>query len=162
MKNHVHTYKEKLEKSIGEYMEMPVNERNASAVKGMTECWEEINRLEALLAAPAAPLTMDDVEHWNAKMVNEDGSMGGHWTIEQTTAVAHANGVEFTHITPYCFNVAMNMMYSDYCAVAEKYGVGTPEFYCDMAKAFLFDKDGPSPKEKLAAYYHSIVHPEKY
>ena len=29
--------------------------------------------------------------------------------------------------------------------------------YADLAKAFLFDKDGPGPKEKLAAYYHGIV-----
>lgn len=26
-----------------------------------------------------------------------------------------------------------------------------------MAKAFLFDKDGPGPEEKLSAYYHGIV-----
>lgn len=26
-----------------------------------------------------------------------------------------------------------------------------------MAQAFLFDKDGPGPKAKLAAYYHGIV-----
>ncbi len=51
----------------------------------------------------------------------------------------------------------MNMMYSDYCRVANKYGSGMSDFYAYMAKAFLFDKDAPSPKEKLAAYYHSIV-----
>ena len=26
-----------------------------------------------------------------------------------------------------------------------------------LAQAFLFDKDGPGPKAKLAAYYHGIV-----
>ena len=53
-------------------------------------------------------------------------------------------------------NAALNMMFSDYYGVAMKYGVGVPEFFGDLAKAFLFDKDSPSPKEKLAAYYHNI------
>ena len=26
-----------------------------------------------------------------------------------------------------------------------------------MAKAFLFDKDGPGPEEKLSVYYHGIA-----
>lgn len=51
----------------------------------------------------------------------------------------------------------MNMMYSDYCTVANKYNVGTPEFYACMAKAFLFDKDAKSPNAKMAAYYFGIV-----
>lgn len=38
-----------------------------------------------------------------------------------------------------------------------KYGVDRTEFYADLAKAFLFDKDGPAPSEKLAEYYHEIV-----
>lgn len=57
----------------------------------------------------------------------------------------------------YSWNVAMNMMYSDYCTVANKYNVGTPEFYACMAKAFLFDKDAKSPNAKMAAYYFGIV-----
>ena len=54
----------------------------------------------------------------------------------------------------------MNMMYSDYSGVAEKYGVSIAEFYADMARAFLMDKDGPGAKKKLAAYYHGIVEHE--
>ena len=51
----------------------------------------------------------------------------------------------------------MNMMYSDYYSVGVKYGVDRTEFYADLAKAFLFDKDGPAPSEKLAEYYHEVV-----
>ncbi len=51
----------------------------------------------------------------------------------------------------------MNMMYSDYYSVGVKYGVDRPEFYADLAKAFLFDKDSPAPAEKLAEYYHEVV-----
>ena len=85
---------------------------------------------------------------WNAKMLNDDGTTGGHWTIAQTTAVAQSIGVKFDHISDYCWNVAMNMMYSDYCTVANKYNVGTPEFYACMAKAFLFDKDRKAPMQR--------------
>lgn len=35
----------------------------------------------------------------------------------------------------------------------------TAEFFAELAQAFLFDKDGPGPKEKLSAYYHGIVKP---
>ena len=35
--------------------------------------------------------------------------------------------------------------------------VSTAEFFAELAQAFLFDKDGPGPKAKLAAYYHGIV-----
>ena len=28
-------------------------------------------------------------------MVNEDGTMGGHWTVEQTTMDARSNGIDF-------------------------------------------------------------------
>lgn len=37
------------------------------------------------------------------------------------------------------------------------YGVNNAEFFADMARAFLFDKDAEGPGEKLAAYYHSVV-----
>ena len=54
-------------------------------------------------------------------------------------------------------NATMNMMYSDYYNTAMKFGVCTPEFFGELAKEFLFDMDGPAPKEKLAAYYRGIV-----
>ncbi len=47
------------------------------------------------------------------------------------------------------------MIYSDYCAVAEKLGTSTAEFYACMAKAFLDDKD--ARPEKLARYYEYIT-----
>ena len=51
----------------------------------------------------------------------------------------------------------MNMMYSDYYGVAAKYGLDRPEFYADLAKAFLDDKDAGGPEQKIAAYYHGIA-----
>ena len=51
----------------------------------------------------------------------------------------------------------MNVMYSDYYGVAAKYGLDRPEFYADLAKAFLMDKDAGGPEEKMAGYYHGVV-----
>lgn len=156
MKDKLQAYKEKLEQGIAEYMALPVSERSASAVRGMVECWEAIDEMEHCVCH-SEKMTHDDAEKWVSRMVNDDGTMGAHWTMEQTTAVAESVGVAFEHISQWCWWVTMNMMYSDYCTVADKYGVGTAEFYADMAKAFLFDKDAPSPQEKLSAYYYGIV-----
>lgn len=156
MKDKIKAYKEKLESAISEYMASPSTERTYQAVHGMVDCWEAIDSMEQCLCR-AGKFTRDDAEAWNAKMLNDDGTTGGHWTIAQTTAVAQSIGVKFDHISDYCWNVAMNMMYSDYCTVANKYNVGTPEFYACMAKAFLFDKDAKSPNAKMAAYYFGIV-----
>jgi hypothetical protein len=53
------------------------------------------------------------------------------------------------------FFVAVNMMYSDYCKVAEKMNVSKLDFYGHMAKAFLHDEDaGP---HKLMKYMEEVV-----
>lgn len=106
-------------------------------------------------------LSDNEIREWNEQMENEDGSTGGHWNISQTNSVAESAGLRFDHITPEEWNVTMNMMYSDYSGVANKYGVGMSDFYADMAKAFLFDKDGGAPEAKLSAYFEGIVEREK-
>ena len=53
------------------------------------------------------------------------------------------------------FYAAVNMMYSDYRKVAEKFNIGSPDFYACMAKALLDDKD--AKPNKLARYYHGIA-----
>lgn len=90
---------------------------------------------------------------WTAKMENEDGTKGPHWNMEQIKKV-----MEQRNLTgdPVEFWVAMNMMYSDYCKVAKKLGVNSVDFYAEMAKAFLEDKDTGVP-DKLSAYYENIV-----
>lgn len=159
MKDHLNDYKTKVEKALCEYMtEMPVNERSAVTIHAMFKALRDVERRMAM----AHTFTADDAHKWAEYMVNDDGTTGAHWTIEQTSAVAESVGVMFTHITDWCWWITLNMMYSDYSKVAEKYGVGTAEFYADMAKSFLFDPDGPGPMEKLSGYYHGIVCPDKY
>ena len=97
------------------------------------------------------------IKRWVDGMDNADGTRGAHWTQEQTTEVGRSYGVDLNAVSPECWWAAMCMMYSDYYTVGVKYGVDRPEFYADLAKAFLFDKDGPAPSEKLAEYYHEVV-----
>lgn len=52
------------------------------------------------------------------------------------------------------YYVAVNMMYSDYNAVAKKMNVDRPEFYACMAKAFLCDDD--AGEHKLRKYMETI------
>ena len=98
----------------------------------------------------------EDAMRWAEHMQNADGTVGPHWTMDQTSAVADASGIPHD-IPRWAWGVTMNMMYSDYYDVARKFGVNVPEFYAELARAFLMDKDGPGPEEKLCAYYRCIV-----
>lgn len=97
-------------------------------------------------------LTWEEAKRWAKKMRNADGSTGAHWSIDQTNIAMHKNNIECDECE---FWITMNMLYSDYCAVAEKYGVAVIDFFACMAKAFLEDEDAVD--DKLTAYYDYIV-----
>lgn len=107
-------------------------------------------------AASNRPFTMADAQEWVGKMENEDGTHGAHWTIDQVKQVIAQKKLDCDPVQMWA---AMNMVYSDYYKVAKKHGVGSNlDFYVDMAKAFLDDKDaGPS---KISAYYSYVVNGE--
>ena len=91
-------------------------------------------------------------EQWARNMEKEDGSKGPKWTKEQVKPYMAQIGY---HGPEYKFWVIMNAMYSDYCKVAKKYGMDRPEYYADLAKAWLEDKD--AVPEKAGLYYRYIV-----
>lgn len=94
-----------------------------------------------------------EAERWVAKMVNEDGSRGPHWTIAQTDQVRALKGVKATAEEWYA---VLNSIYSDYAGVAKKYGLlGNTDFFADMAAAWLMDADAES--DKAERYYRYIV-----
>lgn len=105
----------------------------------------------------------EDVEDWKHRMQNEDGTVGEHFKAEQIKRVVEQQGMKIDELGGMeTFCLAINMMYSDYCSVARKYGVDRIEFYADLAKAFLKDKDFDGmPEEKLYLYYKFIVDDEK-
>lgn len=91
-------------------------------------------------------LSKADAESWVSRMKNSDGTIGAHWTFEQTQDVAKQRNIT---CDPNDFWAVMNMMYSDYCQVAKRQSVDTPGFYADMAKAFIEDADAADGKAYL-------------
>ena len=148
-------YKDKLCDALHEVAEGPVNMRT---IEQATSIANLLKTLDIVEAKRTAEKEFDRAEamYWAEHMQNADGTTGPHWTMDQTSAVADANGVG-KDIPRWAWGVTMNMMYSDYYDVARKFGVNVPEFYAELARAFLMDKDGPGPEEKLCAYYRGIV-----
>lgn len=80
-------------------------------------------------------------------MVNEDGTTGAHWTVEQTSSVAKANAITFDSFNEYDWNYVMNMIYSDYYGAVSN----DTSVYVKMAKKFLMDRD--AVEGKALCYY---------
>jgi hypothetical protein len=154
MTEKIKAYKAKLCEALEACMAEPVCSRS---VGSCTMLMDALCKADKITMEPeASTFTEDDARRWTEHMENDDGSMGAHWTLEQTAAVANSIGV---HVDPWIWFAALNMEYSDNFEVAQKYGLDRPEYYADLAKAFLFDKDGGGPEAKIAGYYHGIVEP---
>ena len=150
-------YIEKLYTKLHEAMEKPVTLGSAEEVGLYAKTIRRLEKLDCREDQPeAAEFDRETAMQWAERMQNADGSTGPHWTMEQTSAVADASGAG-NDIPHWVFGVTMNMMYSDYYDVARKFGVNVPEFYAELARAFLMDKDGPEPTKKLMEYYEHIA-----
>lgn len=142
-------YIEKLRERLHELMERPATLGNVEEVRLYAKTIRALEKLEC-----GETFTKEDALYWVEHMENSDGTTGAQWTMDETSAMAKSMGVYL----PACiWFAAVNMMRSDYCMVARKHGVDKPEFYADMAQAFLLDKDAGEPEEKIAAYYHCIA-----
>lgn len=88
-------------------------------------------------------LTEDMAKHWVECMQNKDGTIGPHWTMEQTNQYAgrhhHAD-----------FYAVLNMMYSDY--YSSNFSTDT---YVELAHNWLDDVD--VPEGKTLKYYMRVV-----
>lgn len=98
-------------------------------------------------------MDVETARKWVDAMENEDGSTGPHWSLEQVKKTVQQRGINCDPVEMW---TAMNMIYSDYSVVAKKLGVNTMDFYVDMARAFLDDRDAGAD-DKLSAYYYNIV-----
>lgn len=154
MTDKIYAYKAKLCEALEACMAEPVSSRSVGSCTMLMDALCKADKIT--MESEASTFTEDDARRWTEHMENDDGSMGAHWTLEQTTAVANSIGV---HVDPWIWFAALNMEYSDNFDVAQKYGLDRPEYYADLAKAFLFDKDGGGPEAKIAGYYHGIVEP---
>lgn len=90
----------------------------------------------------------------NSKLMNEDGTSGAHWTLEETNRVMKENNIiQNEKFNQFDFNYVMNMIYSDY---SQLLGNDTMN-YVKMAKFFLNDKDAPIGK---AMRYYIAMNPK--
>ena len=97
--------------------------------------------------------TLEEAKAWTSQMENEDGTKGPHWTFDQARQIMEERDIKED---PVAFWAALCMVYSDYSTVAVKYKLGgNIEFYIDLARAFLDDRDAPG--DKLARYYLEIA-----
>ena len=72
-----------------------------------------------------------------SQMKNEDGTIGQHWTYEETTSVAGSNSVTFDMFNAWDWYYVMNMIYSDFYPIIG----GDTAMYVRMAKLWIMDKD---------------------
>lgn len=98
-------------------------------------------------------LTREEAEEWVEGMQSEDGKPGPRWPMHEIERYAGNFGVQGDEIIE--FWAVINALYSDYCKVARKYGVDKIEFWADLAKAFIRDKDAEPGKVRL--YYECIA-----
>ena len=154
MTDKIKAYKAKLCEALEACMAEPVSSRSVGSCTMLMDALCKADKIT--MESESSTFTEDDARRWTEHMENDDGSMGAHWTLEQTTAVANSIGV---HVDPWIWFAALNMEYSDNFDVAQKYGLDRPEYYADLARAFLFDKDGGGSEAKIAGYYHGIVEP---
>ena len=88
-------------------------------------------------------LNKEFAHKWVSKMLNKDGTSGGHWSYEQTSQYA-------TIYDKYDWYAIMNMMYSDH--YNSRFDVST---YVELAKDWFADKDVDEGKT-LKYYLHVI------
>lgn len=86
----------------------------------------------------------EELSHkWVSSMKNKDGSVGGHWTLEQTNQYAG-------DINKYDFYAILNKIYSVY--YNPKFDLST---YVDLAKDWFGEKD--SSEGKALKYYMHFI-----
>lgn len=85
-----------------------------------------------------------------SNMINEDGTAGPHYNLDQSNVIARQHGITFEHFNEWDWNYVLNMIYSDY------YGSVTNENanYAKLARKFIEDKD--APKGKAFHYYFAM------
>lgn len=91
------------------------------------------------------------LEKATKSLINEDGTTGPHWTLEQTNNVARQLGLTFDDFNEYDWNYVMNIIYSDYYGSVPNDNTT----YAKMARKFIEDKD--SVEGKALHYYLNVA-----
>lgn len=102
-------------------------------------------------------LTAEEAEEWVRGMESEDGKKGGRWELQDIMKYASNYGVKPEEVVE--FYAVLNALATDYGKVAKRFGVDRMEFWAELAKAFMHDKDAQPGKVKL--YYECIAKKDK-
>ena len=102
-------------------------------------------------------LTVEEAEEWVRGMESEDGKKGGRWELQDIKKYAGNYGVKPEEVVE--FYAVLNALATDYGKVAKRFGVDRMEFWAELAKAFMHDKDAQPGKVKL--YYECIAKKDK-
>lgn len=152
--------KDWLTMKIVECMASPMDEQTAGKLNAYNGAYNAICQWSEeeppkQKSSSVGAFTMEAAKEWTKNMKNEDGTSGPHWTLEQAKQIMAQRKIGYP---PQCFWVILNSIYSDYSTVAKKHGLGgSLDFYVDMAKSWLDDKD--AVPDKINSYYNYIVKP---
>lgn len=97
------------------------------------------------------PLTEQQATMWVKSMKHSDGSMGELITMEQAKDWLMKKG--YTGISVTDFYAVINAMKSDYSGVAKMFNIMDDDFYGELARAFIMDKDAKPHKTSLYREY---------
>lgn len=98
-------------------------------------------------------LTKEEAEKWVNGMKSDDGKTGGRWSYQEIKQYASNFGIGPDEVVD--FFAVMNALATDYGKVAKRYGVDKVDFWADMAKAFMHDKD--AVPDKVRVYFECIA-----
>ena len=99
----------------------------------MNPMWFKSIEYKMHVLAYGENLTEAEAIEWVSRMRNKDGTVGEHWTMNQTTEILKSKGFKYN---PYDFYAVMNMIYSDY--FNPKFDIET---YVELTKDWLDDVD---------------------
>lgn len=104
-------------------------------------------------------LTKEELEQWKHKLLQEvEEKDRPFFTKEQIGQKARQMGVQMKDYNEDELVVATAMVYTDYCKTAKKYIGNNMDFYIELARDWLEDKDSSiKGGEKLAIYYDCII-----
>lgn len=97
------------------------------------------------------PLTEQQATTWVKAMKHCDGSTGELITMEQAKEWLAKKGYTGIHLPD--FYAMINAMKSDYSGVAKMFNIMNDDFYGELAKAFIMDKDAKPYKTSLYRDY---------
>ena len=111
--------------------------------------WAVVHKLHEL--ANGVHFDLEYAQWAVSQMLNEDGTTGEHWTVEQTTLVAKTYAIVFDTFNEFDWYYTLNMLYSDHMDSFKD----DVEAYTIFAEDWLCDKD--APKGKAYLYYTMLT-----